>query len=205
MSQRTLWGEASPTRYPLAWPDGWARTDERARKASRYDVSEAKATSGVVDSLRMMKVAQHDVVISTNKRLRRDGLPYANDREPGDPGVAVYWVRKGKAVVIPCDCWRTVRENMRAIGLYLEALRMMERTGASAIADRIFEGFARLPPAQDCWQVLGLHRDDSDMDVVHAKHRQLALEHHPDRGGNAETMARINLARDEALAILARA
>jgi hypothetical protein len=30
-------------------------------------------------------------VISTNVRLRRDGLPYANDHVPDDKGAAVYF------------------------------------------------------------------------------------------------------------------
>jgi hypothetical protein len=68
----------------------------------------------VVDELRRMHVAQRDVVISTNLRLRNDGLPLSKQREPEDPGVAVYWKKDGKNLVIAADCYTKIADNLAA-------------------------------------------------------------------------------------------
>lgn len=56
----------------------------------------------------------------------------------------------------------------------------------------------------DPFRVLGLGRDASAHDVRAAR-RDLAREHHPDAGGDADTMRRVNVAAAEALKILAAA
>ncbi len=188
--------------YPLAWPDGWPRREAFARKVSDYKVTFMRARDELVRELKAGRC--RDVVISTNVPLRRDGLPLANTSEPKDPGVAVYWTGRGmngESVprVIACDVWRTVRENLRAVGLAYSSLRQIERTGASELLERAFSGFARLPEAADCWSVLGIDRGAS-VEAVTERFRLLAREHHPDRGGNSETMSRITQAYHEAVA-----
>lgn len=183
--------------YPLNWPDGWPRRKPHQRNSSKYEVSFLRARDELCRELGAGK-ARH-VVISTNIPLRRDGLPLANMREPEDPGVAVYWDDKqGWARVIACDVWRTVRENLRAVGLAYQSLRQIERTGASELLERAFSGFARLPEAADCWNVLGVERGASAA-VICDRFRALAREHHPDRGGNADTMSRLTQAYHEAV------
>jgi len=82
------------------------------------------------------------VVLSTNIKLRQDGLPYANRLLPDDPGIAVYWTRKGRQEVMACDLWLRPWENMRAVGLAIEGLRAMQRSGATQILERAFSSFA---------------------------------------------------------------
>jgi hypothetical protein len=194
--------------HPLSWPAGWRRTDPSLRKSSPYKVSFARARNDVVYSLKLMGVPDYNVIISSNVPLRRDGLPLANMREPDDPGVAVYWSRPQAEVnrVIACDKWKTVRENLRAVGLALEALRMLERTGSSEILNRAFTGFAALPPAgaaEEDWRVVLKFRGMAvNADDVEERYRELAKEAHPDRGGDHDAMVRLNRARDAALAFL---
>lgn len=187
--------------FPLAWPDGWPRRASHQRKGAPYQVSFAVARDQLVDELRLG--GSRCVVISSNVALRRDALPYADRGEPSDPGVAVYWDDKGgKPMVIACDCWRTVRENLRAAGLAYASIRAIHRTGATELADRAFSGFKRLPAAGDTpkwWEVLGVD-PDLPKDLVRAAYLDLVREQHPDRGGNTATMARINRAYQEAVA-----
>jgi hypothetical protein len=191
--------------YPLCWPVGWPRKESWQRSSSRYEVDFATARDHLANELRLSRA--RDVVISTNVPLRRDGLPLANMRQPDDPGVAVYWTGRGNRGepvprVIACDVWRTVRENLRAVGLAVEAIRSLERTGASEILERAFAGFARLPEtagAGDHWTTLGIARGVS-ADELARRYRELAREHHPDRGGNPATMAAINDAYQRAAA-----
>ena len=87
-----------------------------------------------------------NAVISTNRPVRRDGLPYASAREPDDPGVAVYFEREGDRVCFACDQYDRVWKNMRAIQKTIEAMRGIERWGSKEMLDRAFTGFTALPP-----------------------------------------------------------
>lgn len=190
-------------RYPLHWPAGWPRTPAYRVKASNYQVSEARARDDLFETLRKMRA--RDVVVSTNVKLRLDGLPYANQRAPEDPGVAVYWTtRDGKSLTMACDRWRDLRSNYRAIGLALEGLRAMERAGVSELLDRAYRGFAALPAASahSSWrEVLDLHGEVTP-DDVRRRARELARKHHPDRGGDAARMREVIEARDVGIAEL---
>ncbi len=201
--------------FPLTWPPGWERTPSLRRKSSRYKVSFREARDSVVHSLRLMGVRDCDVVLSSNVPPKSNGLPYASGyAEPQDPGVAVYWTKMGvdtdkrthtERCVIACDKWRTVRENLRAVGLALEALRTLERTGSSEILNRAFTGFAALPPAssEDDWRtVLKLSGMAVNASDVEERYRELAKQAHPDSGGDHDAMVRLNKARDAALTFL---
>jgi len=56
-------------------------------------------------------------------------------------------------------------------------------------------GFATppAPPADDAWSVLGLPHSATKQEITR-RYRQLAKEHHPDRGGDAAKMTQINQA-----------
>jgi hypothetical protein len=191
--------------YPLSWPIGWKRTKDWRRFDSRYHLGFARARAEVLHSLDLIGAC--DVVVSANVPLRRDGLPLANFIEPDDSGVAVYWTQKDQPRVMACDCWRRVRENLRAIGTALDALRAIERSGASQILERAFAGFAALPPSttRRAWrEVLGLSGCPTREQIDDA-YRRRALQAHPDAGGGHEQMVELNRARDEALREVIRA
>jgi hypothetical protein len=199
--------------YPLAWPVGWKRTPALSRRRSGYRVDFSKARDELVREVNLLGAQREDIVISSNMMLRRDGFPLASQREPEDPGIAIYWaVRKWNGGanhvqqrVIACDVWRTIRENLRAIGLAVGALRMLERTGASEILERAYTGFAALPPAasSESWRAV-FSWTDADRPTeadIEERYRAMAKFSHPDvAGGSHEAMIRLNKAREEALA-----
>jgi len=176
------------TAYPLAWPMGWGRTSRRSR--SRYsDRSVAMARIELTDELRLM--GARDVVISSNLQLRNDGLPRSGQRQPLDPGVAVYFKRKGKDGCFACDTWLSVEDNLWAIVLTIRALRQIDRAGASDMLDRAFTGFQALPaPSSEWWQVLGVEPDVAEV-LVRARYRELVKQHHTDAGGDRIQFERI--------------
>lgn len=204
--------------YPLTWPMGWKRETNRTRarfgKRTFVDrgrnaegqqlgwhtkgaLSIAEGTSRVLKSLEQMGF-NASVVISSNLALRNDGLPRSGQREPTDPGVAVYWGRGNKARCIAVDQYDRIADNLGAIAATLEAMRAIERHGGAAILDRAFTGFTALPAPEQPFQVLGIGANASK-DEVETAYRRLAAIHHPDRGGDADQMARINGARDALL------
>jgi hypothetical protein len=179
-------------RFPLQWPEGWPRTPSGRRKVSRYSVSMERAMQS----------------LSTNIPLRRDGKPYASAPAPLDPGVAIYWTnREGKPCVIACDQYLKVHHNVRAIALAVDALRALDRCGASQILDRAFQGFAALPASVDAprrrpWrEVFGFHVDTSHASLrslVVDRYRHAARTAHPDTGGSNEAFVELGQALEEA-------
>lgn len=170
------------TRFPLSWPAGRPRTAAHRRERPKFKVSSfTSARDGLLDELR--RLGARDVVLSTNVEVRQDGLPYAGRRNPDDPGVAVYFRRKGRDVAFACDRWHSVEHNMRAIADAVACIRTIERRGTGEMVDAAFTGFQQLPagPAQRAWsEVLGVKAHDAPVAVIDA-YRELAKRHHPDR------------------------
>lgn len=135
------------------------------------------------------------VVISTNVPTRNDGLFYASAREPEDPGVAVYFDYQKKPMCFACDQYQTVRENIQAVAMTINALRGIERWGASDMLERAFRGFAALPAAS--WRSVLRVGPAASLAEAEAAFRVLVHEGHSDHGGNAD-MDLLVQARDQA-------
>lgn len=181
--------------YPLQWPEDWprARYRQRSRFAAR---SFGLIRDELLDELR--KLNSTHVVITSNIATRLDGLPYANAREPDDPGIAVYFQRGRKPYVIACDRYPKAWENLRAIAATVAAIRTIDRHGASELLERAVSGFAALPPGLDWRSILKLSGRPS-AEQIKAAVRRLTLEHHPDLGGAAADFRRIREAGEAAL------
>ncbi|MDJ0712576.1 MAG: hypothetical protein QNJ14_19490 [Woeseiaceae bacterium] len=105
-----------------------------------------------------------DVVISSDLKLRLDGLPRSSQREPEDPGVCVYWVTAaGDRRCMAIDRYDKIADNLAAIAATLEAMRSIERHGGAEILDRAFTGFTALPaPADEPWWSVLDYQSESD-------------------------------------------
>lgn len=182
-------------RYPLAWPFGYPRA--KSRRSSQFKVTFDKALSELADEID--RLGGTDPILSTNIALRLDGQLRRDRIEPSDPGVAVYFTHKGKQKAFACDTYYTVRDNIRAIGKTIEALRSIERNGASHLLERALSAFDMLTaPGKSWWDVLEC-RPDATRTVIEANFRRLARDRHPDNGGTHEAMSALNEARDAAL------
>jgi len=210
--------------YPLQWPDGQPRTPDAQRKYSRFQATTDQARNHLYAELERMRAT--NVVLSTNMPTRRDGEFYASAKEPDDSGVAVFFHWRGRPYSIGCDTYPFVRDNVRALGKTIEAMRSIERHGATSLLERAVSGFSALPPGaeeaqpqRDWWEVLGLPTDgpmsapeaaatpDSPMraPVLAAAEsiwRQKQRTEHPDRGGSHEAVLELNRAIEEARAAL---
>jgi hypothetical protein len=176
--------------YPLQWPSGRPRTPYPAR--SRFDTSQERAQRTLVEEVRRMGGSQ--LVISTNIELRRDGLPYANRREPTDKGVAVYFDYKKRPMCFACDRWDRIGDNIYAIAKTIEALRGIERWGSGSMVEQAFTGFVALPAPKSPWEIIGVARGASSEEIETA-FRAKAKKLHSDLGGSDAAMAELNAAR----------
>jgi hypothetical protein len=170
--------------FPLQWPAGWRRTADHQRERAKFGKKVAhyvdrwengqkvgqqraswdrregltinEATQRVLDELQRMGMHADDVVISSNLRTRLDGMPASGQRNPDDPGVAVYWRNGAGTRCMAIDRYDRVQDNLAAIAATLDAMRAIERHGGATILDRAFQGFVALPAPRAWWQVLEL-------------------------------------------------
>lgn len=184
--------------FPLAWPLGWPRATRRPRATFRTSL--AGARDGVYRELDLMGVRPSTIVISSNAMVRQDGFLYARQPRIEDPGVAVYFTRRGEELCIPCDKWDRLEDNVRAIGLTINALRGLERWGARETIDAAFRGFAALPAQSTSggwWTVLGVSHDAPPEQIETAYKAKLRI-HHPDAGGSHEQFIAVQAAWQQA-------
>lgn len=177
--------------YPLCWPDGWSRTKNWDREVSRFRSTFAVARDELLDEVDRLRGRYYrggEPILSTNVGLRRDGLPYANQRDPDDPGVVIYFEYRKQQMCFACDKYRKVWENMVAIRKTIEAIRGMERWGASDMMERAFRGFVSLTDQSNgsWWSVLGVS-PDATINEVESAYKVLRSKLHPDKpGGNSD-------------------
>lgn len=186
--------------YPLSWPAGYPRS--RFPQRAIFKTAFAKTRDQLTHELSLLGATQ--VVISSNIPLRRDGLPYAGQAQPKDPGIAVYFLWQKEQRVLACDKWDRVEDNLHAIELAVGAIRGLERWGVSDILKRAFQGFTALPGPSakpPWWHVLDCERS-APLETVERVYRTYAKECHPDRNGQGEwnglTMTDLNRAIQEA-------
>ena len=206
---------AEITRSPLCWPDNVARTIPARRRRPQF--SEKTLSSAIarllaeINRLNGRSWDHHDpsVIISTNLRLRQDGLPASGQPEPGDTGVAVYFTlrfsRNGKPVerntVLTCDKWNRVAWNLYAISKDIEAQRARERWGSTSV-EQAFRGYLAIPErcgGPSWWALLEVPSTASEAQIKDA-FREKAKTAHPDKGGDSDAWAKLQEAYDQALA-----
>jgi hypothetical protein len=188
-------------RFPVQWPIGWPRTTRY--EAAQFKVDYERAERELGRQLELL--GAESAYISTDQELRMDGRP-RRDRPATSPAVAVYFVRKGAQLCIPCDKFSTARDNLRAIGLTIENIRQMERYGTGKTLEATLSGFAALPAeashnaAPRPWHEVLQVSPDADPSVIRAAYRNLAAKYHPDNPdhGNQDKFLEVQRAFQEA-------
>ncbi|UHQ96448.1 J domain-containing protein [Natrinema halophilum] len=201
----------------LDWPTELPRTNPTDReRTTKFDVTLGAAIKDIKREMERLEV--DDWRLETGMPQRKtDGLPYASAAEPDDPGVALQWTMDGADYAIACDQYTKVRDNTRAIGLYLNEKRKMENrpiaTGQSEFATARLppadEGEIAAPPAPSEEDVLGDDEPhevlevapDAPDEIVRAafKAQVRDLEGHPDTGGSSDQFRKLEKAREEML------
>lgn len=191
----------------------WLRPADRV--ASRFTAT----WSDTLDLLltEVERIGGRDVVIQIDVQesdLRRDGKLRANAR-PLDPAVVVSFESGHGPLMYRCDryddgpwgFWMSPwQHNVRAVALTLEALRAVDRYGASSSGEQ-YAGWAQIAadaapaPESDPWSTVldlaGLDTTTSLGLTRHAVINRAQRRAHPDLGGDAESWARLVAALDQ--------
>lgn len=192
----------------IDWPIWADRTPSGSReRTAKFSVTLASAISDIETELEG-RLGVDDWRLSTAARHRKkDGRPYA-DADPDDPGAVIRWTMDGEQFAVAADRYAGLRDNVRAIGLYLGEKRKMAdrpvRTGQSEFAT------AKLPPGDDeeaivatddgtldrdrAAELLGV-RVDAHENAIRGAAERMLRRGHPDHGGDAN-VAEIQEARD---------
>lgn len=186
--------------YPLNWPKAWKRT--AVPTWSKFgERSLDRCVQQVLNELR--RLGASNAVISTNIRLRSDGLPRGDQPRPKDCGVAVYFTLNARPCVLAVDKWRTVEENLWAIANDIEAQRGRLRWGVGSV-EQAFAGYTALPgPGESgaaVWYSVLQCAHDAPFHIVKEAYLARAKAAHPDNGGSHDSMVLINQAWDMARA-----
>lgn len=120
--------------------------------------------------------------------------------------VTLAFTRGGKEYQFSCTTWEDVKDNYRAAQLAICLMfRVFEEYGVGKF-EQVFAGYRAigsqrllLENTSDPYDVLGVARD-ATADEVKARFRELAKEHHPDKGGDEGQFVKIKKAREEILA-----
>lgn len=197
---------ASETAYPLLWPTGQQRAKHRSAAKFRHDrgiLDLGVAVRRLADELERLG-AEHEV-LSSNVPRSIDGSLRASTPNGADPGVALYFTFRGKRVVLACDRWSRVPDNIAAIAAHIEALRGQERWGVGSL-EQAFRGYLAIEDFGSGvpWRrVLGFPQMvEVTLEQAEAKYRARAKEIHPDqllhgKEGHIQ-MAQLNVAIAEA-------
>jgi DnaJ-domain-containing protein 1 len=202
-------------RFPLQWPGNWPRTAANERRPATFRQSQERPAALVAAGAQKPRKAQiilsvaasverleyqlgqigaSQVVLSTNVEPTLSGRPRGNAADPIDVGAAVYFKLNGADRVLACDKWTRVADNIAALAAHIDAIRRIDRYGVGSL-DQAFRGYTALQPATcEWWLVLGVERN-APIEKIEAAFTKLAKEHHPDRGGDANQMARLTEAR----------
>src|ERR1051326_1430375 len=142
-----------PAPYPLAWPERKPRTPAANRQKGHY-------------SLRTFPQAMGTIEIEVARWQKRDRAARLVDWEvttnqagrhtvSADPGAALWFTLAGKDVtgetalmVLACDKFEEVPQNMGAVSLTWERLRRVDDVGAYSLVSAV-EGARALPPPAD--------------------------------------------------------
>lgn len=184
----------------LQWPH--TPTPARERRRAPFKAAWASTIDLVTRELRQVGAESVAVQSFHGRHERRvDGWPRA-DREASNPGVIVSFEANGQPLSFPCDTFDKWVDNLRAIGLALEALRKIDRYGVTHNKNQ-YAGWLALPAptltieqeipdaaAARAWLKKRVFNYASgDMTEAEACRRAMMLTH-PDKGGDPDDFKR---------------
>lgn len=186
----------------IDWPHWAERTAPAEReRTNKFSIPTGRAIDEIEAEL-VNRLGVDDWRLSTAAPHRKkDGRPYA-DARPDDPGAVVRWSMDGEQYAVAADHYTKLRDNIRAIGLYISEKRKMANRPVKTGQDEF--ATARLPSGDENdvvvagtkppHEILGVAPDAPDATVKGA-YRELLKERHPDHGGTSEEFAQLQQAK----------
>jgi len=184
--------QQTPTAFPLAWPNGWPKTEDYKKQDGSFKTETPRALANLKRELDLMRAK--NLVLSSNYTLGVEN--------PKDSGVVAYFEWEQTQMAIPCDRYRRIAHNIQAIALTIEAMRGIERWGAKHMIKAMFSGFKQIgmgqhheEPLLKWWEILKCPHESNGATITEAYRRRIK-EVHPDKGGTQEEFINVQAAYD---------
>lgn len=160
------------------------------RQGSRFKSSWQQTLTLLEDELRRIRAKRIVIQVDLDaSQIRNDGWPRSS-ANPRSPGVVLSFESPKGSLSFPCDRYDDWKDNVRAIGLSLEALRTVDRYGVTQSSEQ-YRGWTALPPPveeDDPYSVLAKFADttrEAAMKFHETVYQRAVMKVHPDKGGNA--------------------
>ena len=109
-----------------------------------------------------------------------------------DKTVTLTYLKNGKTISLSMAKQARAVDNLRVLYLAVESMRMNEKRGIGEVIESAYLQLAA-PEMFNPYQVLQVY-PGSPLEVCEAAYRHLAKSAHPDKGGSAEIMQKLNRA-----------
>jgi hypothetical protein len=195
------------------WPRGITKT----RRSGTFRATYPETLQMLDSELDKLRARNRVIQVAIEERdIRKDGWPRADARVPPHPGVVLSFDSPHGPLLFACDTYLEWKENLRAIALTLEALRAVERYGATKHGEQ-YKGFTPIEaakPATDgfktaqqaaSWMAVAAGFDNlpksiegilQHADIRSRVYREAARKLHPDAGGSEDDFKRLQQARE---------
>lgn len=194
--------------------DHWDGPYSTARRADPFNAPNTRILSDLRRELEHLDA--RDAVIGVDllpSQIRIDGWPKANAAAPAPVVLTFTSDRVGKPLRFQCDRFDTWLGNLRAIGLTLWRLRLVDESGVATSGEQ-YTGWAALGTGDptplgtgtmsigEAARLLADHSLETidhllaAPEIVGRAYRYASKTNHPDAGGDPELFRRLTDARD---------
>lgn len=188
--------------------DVWPGESTAERKRAPFQRGYGSTLQLIEAELRELDAASIVIQINVDREeIRRDGMP-RSDARPEHPGVILSFESRHGPLQYSCDDCQTWQDNLRAIGLTLERLRLAERYGVAKRGEQ-YRGWAALPAPDQIefatrreaasWIARKAGINDATPDEISKAEVNVAIVAcHPDKhGGSNELFLKLQKAREK--------
>lgn len=173
------------------WPANYPKTESRDRRRAPFKTPWSTTLSDLDLELRNLFASEAVIEVDMDERqIARSTMRPKADAQFRTPGVVLQFERGGELLIFPCDTFSDWQDNVRAIMLTLNALRMMERYGTTS--GRQYQGFKALPSqgtttitTEDAERLIRKHAQTQVAPLDFAV-RLAKVNAHPDRPGGSD-------------------
>jgi hypothetical protein len=170
----------------------WERSTDVANTRSQFTAPYEATRDLLLREVRMLGAPRVIVELAIKETdLRQDQQPYAHTK-PAHPGVIVAFESCHGPLKYTVDRFADWRENLRAIGLALKALRMVDRYGVTHKGEQ-YAGWKQLPSGENSLRDRG-----DELIREHGSVPQALKATHPDHGGDPDDFRAVQAAREQA-------
>jgi hypothetical protein len=110
-----------------------------------------------------------------------------------EPKVTLWYMKNGRRVNLTMDSQPRNADNLRVLYLAVEAMRLNEKRGIGEVIAEAYKQLTGTVLDEDPYEVLGVSLE-TDPDIIEAIYKVKARKAHPDNGGSAQEMSKLNKA-----------